>query len=565
MQLSTDSRLCNIAAEAIYSGFESYQTQFKNLTRRAQSRFETRDWHGMYSDAAERLALYRKTTDPALREIQNALTNRSRDRSLWAGMKAVFSGLITDLADRELAETYFNSVTRRIFTTVGVDPQVEFVDSDFDVSAARDGIITAYEGPQPSAAFIENILSSTPFARLFEDLRRDAWLTAAEIPEMIDRMEMLTPVFYRGSGAYLIGRIFSRGSALPLALCLLHTADGVFLDAVLLREDEVSILFSFTRSYFHVDVDFACELIQFLKSIMPRKPVSELYTSIGRHKHGKTELYRDLLRHLASTDDRFEIAPGARGMVMSVFTLPSFEVVFKVIKDSFDYPKQTSRRDVMAKYGLVFTHDRAGRLVDAQEFEHLRFDRTRFAPALLQELLRVAQNSVSADEESVVIDHLYTERRVIPLDVFLREAPAETAQAAVIDYGYAMKDLARANVFPGDVLAKNFGVTRHGRVIFYDYDELCLLTDCNFRPLPQADDEMDMFTEEPWFCVAENDYFPEEFLRFLGLPPECRATFVDHHADLLQPEFWRRIQERIRGGEIIHIFPYPQSKRLRKY
>lgn len=566
----TDSRIASVAANAICRAFDIYQDRFARLTRAAQMRFANRDWHGAQSDASDRLDVYSQAVQTAVNEIRNLLNHRCRDELIWAGVKAVFSSLIDDRRDRELAETFYNSVTRRIFTTVGVNPQIEFVDSDFQnpPPPARDPVYKPYSGPSSGVALIEAILSDSPLAPLFEDLSRDAELVHREIQnngENFHFVEMITPVFYRGCGAYMIGRRLDNDRVSPFILCFLHAAGGVCVDAVLLKEDEVSILFSFTRSYFHVAADSTSDLILFLRSIMPRKPVSELYTSVGRNKHGKTELYRNLLHHLSVSDDCFEIAPGTPGMVMSVFTLPSFGVVFKVIKDSFDYPKKTDRRDVMAKYGLVFTHDRAGRLVDAQEFEHLRFDRSRFSLPLLQELLRVAKETVVIDEQSVVIKHLYTERRLVPLDLYVRNGHDGAAEAAAIDYGYALKDLAYANVFPGDVLVKNFGVTRHGRIIFYDYDELCLLTDCNFRLIPPASDEMEMYGEEPWFYVGENDYFPEEFLRFMGLPACCRDAFLRHHADLLQPDFWRSIQDRHRSGEIIHIFPYPQSKRIKKH
>lgn len=303
-------------------------------------------------------------------------------------------------------------------------------------------------------------------------------------------------------------------------------------------------------------------MIEFLRSIMPLKPVAELYTSLGYNKHGKTELYRDLLRHIAQSDDLFEVARGERGMVMAVFTLPSFDVVFKIIKDRFSEPKTTTRQDVLNRYQLVFRHDRAGRLIDAQEFEHLKFDRARFAPELLEELLHVAAQSVTVEDENVIIKHLYTERRTIPLNLYLKEAPEAARRAALIDYGYTIKDLAAANIFPGDILLKNFGVTRHGRVVFYDYDELCLVTDCQFREMPDARDDDDEFSAEPWFFVGESDVFPAEFRTFLGLPQPLRQIFTERHAELFGVEFWQQLQRRHRAGEVIDIFPYRVSRRL---
>jgi isocitrate dehydrogenase kinase/phosphatase len=419
---------------------------------------------------------------------------------------------------------------------------------------------------------ITSILADHQLDTACEDLPRDAQLAAERIDDHLQalgvqygllRAEMITSVFYRNKGAYLVGRIRSDAQVIPLVLALLNTPQGVIIDAVLLHERAVNILFSFTRSYFHVDVQRPYDLVGFLRSIMPRKRIAELYTAIGYHKHGKTELYRDLLHHLAACDEHFEVARGQRGMVMAVFTLPSYDVVFKVIKDRFDAPKDTTRQAVMEKYNLVFKHDRAGRLVDAQEFEHLQFDRWRFSDELLDQLQRVAAQTVIAAAARVIVKHAYVERRVTPLNLYVREADEDAARAAVVDYGYVLKDLAATNIFPGDMLLKNFGVTRQGRVVFYDYDELCLLTDCAFRSLPQPTNPEEELAAEPWFLAGEHDIFPEELQRFLGLQPALRDVFIQHHADLFTTQFWHQIQARLQAGEMLDIFPYSQRERLR--
>ncbi|HYF65239.1 MAG TPA: bifunctional isocitrate dehydrogenase kinase/phosphatase, partial [Herpetosiphonaceae bacterium] len=374
--------------------------------------------------------------------------------------------------------------------------------------------------------------------------------------------EMVGAVFYRNKGAYLIGRIPGEGGVIPLALALLNGPGGIRVDAALLAEQEVSILFSFTRSYFHVDCDRPYDLVRFLQTIMPRKRITALYTSIGNHKHGKTEWYRDLLRHLRASDDRFEIARGERGMVMAVWTLPSYDVVFKVIKDHFDPPKSSTRQIVMDKYHLVFKHDRAGRLVDAQEYEHLKFERSRFEPALLAELERVAPSTVRVEDDHVIIRHVYVERRVTPLNLYIREADPAAVEAAVVDFGAAIKDLTASNIFPGDILLKNFGVTRHGRVVFYDYDELCLLTDCQFKALPEPTSYDEELAAEPWFAVGEYDVFPEEFRYFMSFPQPYRDIFLRHHADIFELGFWRGMQDRMQAGEVVDILPYEERRRL---
>jgi isocitrate dehydrogenase kinase/phosphatase len=247
---------------------------------------------------------------------------------------------------------------------------------------------------------------------------------------------------------------------------------------------------------------------------------------------------------------------------MMVFTLPAFNVVFKVIRDRFRPPKETSREEVMERYRLVFARDRVGRLADAQEFEHLHFPRGRFAPELLEDLVAAAGDAVRVEGDDVTVRHLYTERRLRPLDLYLREAPEAAAHAAVVEYGNAIRDLACANIFPGDLLLKNFGVSRHGRVIFYDYDELTLLSEVNFRALPTAGSHEEEMSAEPWFSMDDRDVFPEQFLPFLLPPGPLRETFLAHHADLLTVAFWRKLQRLQAAGEIPDFHPYPAERRL---
>jgi isocitrate dehydrogenase kinase/phosphatase len=374
---------------------------------------------------------------------------------------------------------------------------------------------------------------------------------------------VLRPVFFRNKGAYVVGRIRRASGDVPLVLPVLNDANGLWLDAVLLTPTDASVVFSFTRSYFHVDADAPQDVLSFLRAILPQKRLSELYIAIGEHKHGKTLLYREIMDHLARTGERFQPARGDRGMVMIVFTLPTLDVVFKVIRDRFAFPKSTSRAEVMQKYQLVFRHDRAGRLVDAQEFEHLVFERDQLAPEVLAELLGEAGATAHESGSQLVIEHLYAERRVEPLNLFIRAHDEWTARQAVLDYGQSIRDLAATNTFPGDLLLKNFGVTRSGRVVFYDYDELCLVTECRFRDLPPPRDDAEETSGEAWFYVADNDVFPEEFIRFLGMPERLRDAFVAAHGEVLTAAFWRAVQERHRAGEIADIFPYRDAQRLR--
>lgn len=573
---SPDSRaiLADHTARTILEAFQAYQTEFKKITAKAKRRFEQSDWRGLHEDASTRLELYKNFVTMSVDDNRHYLGVHAMDVDLWTDIKACYMQRIASLGDSELAESFYNSVAMRGVASAGIDPAIDFMGSELPHPASQDehSVFTTYRKKTTTQALLHDILGSYRFAGGFANLSESAALAASVIDSHLqqseggevafDSIDLARPIFYRGHSAFLIGRICGQFHQIPLVLALANTDQGVIVDAVMLTENEISILFSFARWYFHVEVERPSALVHFLKSIMPRKPVAELYISLGYDKHGKTELYRDLMRHLATSNDRFEMAQGARGMVMVVFTLPSYHVVFKIIKDKFDYPKTSTRQEVRQRYYLVFKHDRGGRLVDAQEFTHLRFAKSSFAPDLLDELLKVAPSAVSVEGDFVLVKHVYIERKLIPLDVYLREHSDAEAVPLIIDFGQAVKDLAATNIFPGDILLKNFGVTRHGRVVFYDYDELCLLTDCNFRKMPESTEFDDEFGEEPWFSVGEDDVFPEELTRFLGLSSQLKDLFVRAHGELFDADFWVSLQHRYQSGEVLDVLPYKEDARL---
>jgi isocitrate dehydrogenase kinase/phosphatase len=563
----------NRAVEAIHAAYDRYHRGFEEITRRARDRFERSDWLGAQADATERLALYRTHLDGAVADVHDILQDAVMERTLWAAMRARHAHGAQDQADAELAQTFFNSVTRRVFSTVGVDAAIEYLDPSPD-SLEPDGppLYDRDLVDTIDAELIRRILDRFPWSVPYASPRRDAAIVARQINEILDTLpaggpievDVVRSVFYRNKGAYVIGRVRRGESVLPLVLPLLRAERGIVVDAVLMTQNEASIVFGFSWSYFRVDVPQPRALVEFLRSIMPLKRVDELYNAIGFNKHGKTELFRSLMAYLEHPDARFGFAEGDEGMVMAVFTLPAFNLVFKIIKDSFGAPKNTTRQAVMDKYHFVFVRDRVGRLADAQEFEHLEFPRRCFPEELLAYLLSVAAATVRVTGDRVIVRHVYTERRVTPLNIFLREAEPAAAREAVVEYGNAIKDLAAADIFTGDMLLKNFGVTRNGRVICYDYDELCLLSECRFRRIPPPTSIEEEFAAEPWFFVGEQDVFPEEFSAFLVPPGEVRDAFLAAHADLLDVEFWQRVQRRLSKGEVVDVFPYRRSALLRR-
>jgi isocitrate dehydrogenase kinase/phosphatase len=534
-------------AALIAEHFRLYNEEFGRITRRAALNFLAEDWQAAQADAVARIELYGQRVVRGVAAVANRLDSRLTDVALWVDIKRAYEGIVARRPDSDFYRTFFNSITRDVFGTVGVNPEVEFCATS--VGRASGAVpIRVYRvgGSLPTA--VREILTDLPFGAAVHDQDTAVHRISAEIGRYFESgrqsghpesIELIEPVFYRGLHAFVVGRSIGDGSITPLVLAFTNSPHGVQVDSVMLSRADIGSLFGYARSYFHVDLPVVSAAITLLRSFMPRKSIDELYTVLGRAKQGKTERYFALQRHLDKSIDSFVHAPGDRGLVMIVFTLPSHDLVFKVIRDHFGAPKTSTREDVIERYQFVFRHDRAGRLVDAQEFKRLRLPRARFMPALADELLNEAAESCRIEGEDLILEHCYIERRLRPLNLFLREADPAAAEAAIIDYGNALRDLAASNVFPGDLLLKNFGVTSHGRVIFYDYDEICLVSDCVFRDLPQATCEEEETSGEPWFHYGPRDVFPEQWLPFLCIPPKLAEVFIRHHADLLTAAWWR--------------------------
>ncbi len=553
-------------AQLLLQDFDRYNAAFRELTRATAAAFERRDWQQQSVIASSRIDLYEKFVAQTINELGQSGSFELTDVRLWSEARQHYAISIQDRVDRGFCETFFNSVNRQLFRTVGVNRSTEFAsheNSPIDHFSTEPELATVNLA-QGAHATADELLSQCDIQVAWRD--KDACVEYLcneldrAIPAGAETLEILAQIFYRTTRAFQIGRLRDGADSIPLIVAYMHHPDGLAVDAVLIGEDAASILFSFSRSYFHVDLATVSDTVRFLAGLMPAKPLEELYAVLGRAKQAKTERVRSMFRHLESSDDQFLIAPGVKGMVMAAFVLPELELVFKVIRDEFAKPKTVTRADVLARYELVFHHDRAGRLIDAQEYRQLQIPRARIDQAVMTDLLETCANSVSLDGQHLVLHHVYTERMITPLNLYLSQCDDAQARAVVDDYGQALRDLARSNIFPGDLLLKNFGVTRHGRVIFYDYDELCLLQECRFRALPKARDDFDEFSEQPWFHVAPEDVFPEQFVNFMGLNAEQLEWFRERHSDVLTPEYWRSLQARTAAGERVDFAPYPNSR-----
>ncbi|GAB3241986.1 bifunctional isocitrate dehydrogenase kinase/phosphatase [Chitinimonas naiadis] len=563
-------------AHALIEGFDRHYGIFREVSRLAKTRFETGDWHAVQRASKERIRFYDERVDECVARLHEEFHADWLDDDIWQQAKLLFIGMLVNHKQPELAETFFNSVCCKIlhrnyfhndFIFVRPAISTEYIESD----------PPTYRSYYPRAGgfrqSLRRIVEDFGWQPAFADLERDIGYVidtalthlGQQWPEIEAnfQIQVLSSAFYRNKAAYIIGKAVNGGVEYPFAVPVLRDSQGrLLLDSLLLEPRRIAVLFSLNRAYFMVDMASPSGYVGFLRSMLPFKPKAELYTMLGLAKQGKTVFYRDLMHHLRHSRDDFIVAPGIRGLVMLVFTLPSFPYVFKLIKDEIAPTKDVTQEIVRAKYQLVKQHDRVGRMADTLEFSNVALPKARFTEELLQELRSLAPSLLEEDGNEVVIRHLYIERRMEPLNLYLNRASTEQLEQAVADYGNAIRELATANIFPGDMLFKNFGITRYGRVVFYDYDEIEYMTDCQFREIPEAPSpEMEM-ASEPWYPVARNDVFPEEFARFLLGPTEIRRVFLQHHRDLLNPTFWRARQERIRAGHVEDFYPYPPELRF---
>lgn len=561
-------------AKTILNGFRSYFADYSNLTLAAKARFEKADWSAVQQSNVSRLELYKEKVAQTVQYL-GVVTNKDiADLNLWREAKKAYTQLVFNFPNFEIAETFFNSVFADIHDHDKIDDDIVYVLSSqlIDSPAAEYSIYVRYQGHGVRETF-RRILKESEFSLDGEDIDTDlACIMQAFNTEVAPKLQsapeslcfdILESVFYRGKAAYMVGRIVDGDQTFPLVLAIFNNEKGqLYVDTALFTPDEMSVVFSFTRNHFMVDAPLPYQYAHFLKQLMPNKLDYEIYNCLGFSKHAKTEFYRELVRHLRKSDDQFIIAPGIKGMVMTVFTLPSYNIVFKIIKDRFAPPKEVTPQIVRDRYRLVSRHDRIGRMADTQEFDNLVFPLDRFSDELIEELKNVAASKIEIRDNKLIIKHLYTERYMTPLNIYLESANDDQMRSAMDEYGNCIKQLAAANIFPGDMPLKNFGVTRHGRVVFYDYDEIELLTDCNFRRIPQPRTEEEEMSAGTWYTVGPQDIFPEEFRLFFSGNPRARKLFEEMHSDLYQVEFWWDLQEKIRGGYVIDVFPYRRAKRF---
>jgi isocitrate dehydrogenase kinase/phosphatase len=562
-------------ARCILTGFDRHFSVFREITGEARGRFERADWTAAREALAKRVSFYDKRVTEAIEKLRSTFDLSQFDEVLWQKVKAIYIELLRRHNRPELAETFYNSVFCQMFERQYFNNDMIFVESLANRPALTErypGYMSFHPRKGDVAGAVWEILSAFYFSLPYEDIERDSRhiaaafiarspLGGAPLDEL--EIEVLESAFFRNKAAYLIGRVIHGSQVEPFAIALLNNENGaIFADTLLTTHEQMDAMFSFARAYFMVKSPVPAATIDFLQSIMPQKSLSELYMSIGFHKQAKNEFYRDFLHHLRNSQDPFVIAPGTRGLVMSVFTLPSYPYVFKVIRDHFPPQKQVTHALIKKRYLQVKKHDRVGRMADTLEFSDVAFPRQRFSPELMAELTQSAPSLLEIEEDVIIVKHLFLERRMTPLDLFLQQADDENIQNAVIDWGLSIRQLMAVNIFPGDLLFKNFGVTCQGKVVFYDYDEICYLTECNFRRIPPARFPEDEMSGEPWYSIGPHDVFPEEFLTFLTSSGKIRRILRQHHADLFDYRYWQKHQQAVGNGLYLDVLPYCQEIRF---
>ena len=573
-----EKHLAETIARTVLTGFGKHFDLFQRITVDAKKRFENADWKGAHKASRERIHYYDQRVVETVDELRTAFHIRELDEPLWQRVKMNYIHLLLDHKQPELAETFYNSVFCRLFhrryynnSNIFVRPSVS---TDY-IEGASLAYRSYYPARQGLRKTIHAILHSFGLDLPFEDVRRDLRNIIRRLREKLPvhsrqmglsfHLNVLTSLFLRNKAAYVIGRAVNDDQDIPFIIPILNNEQGgLYVDTVLLDDRDLSAVFSFSRAYFMVETQTPSAVVSFLREVLPSKTKSELYSSIGLHKQGKTEFYRDFLHHLGHSEDDLIIAPGIKGMVMVVFTLPSYPYVFKIIRDFFEPPKDIAREAVIRKYRLVKQHDRVGRLADTLEYSDVALPKARFSEELLGELFNTCSNSIESDGDLLVLKHVYIERRMTPLNLFLSNAPEDELDEIVMGYGQAIKQMAAANIFPGDMLLKNFGVTRDAQVVFYDYDDICYMIECNFRHIPVSHYPEDEMSSVPWYSVGPNDVFPEEFTSFFLANPRIRERFLRFHKDLLAVDYWKQKQADIRSGIYEDVYPYSEDERFRE-
>jgi isocitrate dehydrogenase kinase/phosphatase len=572
------------AAGLILAAHRDYLAEFNALTANAKEIFENRAWTQGSLDAGRRVQLYRDQVNGTWRKLQRLFPEQAAHREFWVGVRQAFLENVFDDYEADIALTFFYSTMRLAFDRQ--DTPVEYADDGLaeqcEVGSASPVWRVYPAGPQHLTPSVAQVLETCKFRAPWENAARDAAAAADRLlAEWNSQMaagsphdlQMLEPLFLRDREAYIVGKLREGSRELPVVFALRHEERGITVDAVLAgKEDMRNILFVSTRSTFHVRTNGYREVLAFLDTLAPERGHPAMCAVLGFTHPARVALNQRLRRHLRETGERFTPAPGRVGMAMVVFSPPSFPYVFKVVRDFSSKQAWMGRARIMEIYRWVHEMNRGRLMLDAWVYRNLHFPREFFDERVLRELVASAPSSVRLDGNTVVLKHVYAQRRVQPLSAFFDETRDRASRERAIDaLGAFIKDLAGMGFFMADCygLPFNTGLTHGSNVALFDFDDLGPILRHRFRETPRLADERDELlwnteTDGAWFSVDENDVLVDEWERFLGVPADLQEYFRNRHGDLFTVEYWDQVQRRIMAGKLHFVLPYPGERRLAK-
>ncbi|CFX54209.1 Isocitrate dehydrogenase kinase/phosphatase [Candidatus Filomicrobium marinum] len=568
-------------ANAILAVFDNYYVRSRHIPYLAKEAFETRNWPETTNLSRERLDIYGRNLDALIPLLKQSWPQFADERGFWVEVEAQYLTQIRERYEADLAFAFLRS-TRRLMR------QGEWAPVSYFAGRQKE-IVPHDNGPTAIRTFtciwpvknetVIDLLQVPGFNAPFRDIVDDARLIAMRINETLEAatnsdisgasitIEMIDGGFFRNRGAYLVGRIKQpSGPDIPLALALLNEKDGIYVDAVLFEADRLHYVFSSALANFHVTAEAYHQLAHFLHSVMPKRPLGLHYSTIGFNHVGKVAVMRELQAEHNTATEQLDFALGFRGTVAIGFSTPSSRYVLKVIRDQ---PAEGYKWDtfpgvdaILQKYRAVHETDRAGSMLDNIIYDNVRLDREWFTPQLLQEFANAAPDSVKILHRYVLFRHLIVQMKLTPVPEFLKKASPTEAKAAIRELGTCIANNAAANIFNKDLDARNYGVSRIGRVYLFDYDAVEPLTGIKVRTnLDRIEGEEDI---PDWFFEKGTIFLPEEMLVGLRVDdPDLRRAFREINGELMTTAYWEGMQRALNAGLVPKVRAYPTHMRLR--
>ena len=562
-----------ILSDWIQQVFDGFYRDFCAIPAKAKAAFEASAFQQSLQNSHDRLTLYGERMHALARTLAAEYPDAIAAPELWDRLEQHYTAAVAGRYEADLALAFLHSVRRAVFMDnwTPVDYAVDIKtqssrDSEVMLSRAVDAV---------DAGLIQEMLAIPSFDIPFRDAAGDSERAADKVDralrtrglaDRIAAVDVIRGGFFRNRGVYVVGRIrLHGGSVVPLILALLHDEVGIYIDAVLTDEPEAHNLFSTTRANFIVTNDHYHELAEFLHQIMPKRPLGLHYSSLGFNHFGKVAVMDELTAELADDDAVFDTAVGFPGTVAIGFQVPGSVYNLKVIRDhpteNYKWGDFAGVESVLEKYRRVHDINRTGSMLDNAIYYNVTLPKSHFASGLLSELVEDASNAVSLRGTTVFFQHLIVQRKMIPLPVFLEQAPREDCERAVISLGQCIKNNMAANIFNRDLDGRNYGVGSHIRVYLFDYDALETFTDVKIR---SNQDRFDGEEDVPgWFFEDGVVFLPEEIESGLRIADrDLRRLFRSVHGDLLEVEYWQHIQDELRHGNVPQIQVYPESSCL---